>query len=214
VVAGTTLEEMKRRFDRHIVRETRFGGLSINCHAWQFDVWPLDRTWTFVQNHDLNPAFSALPRTTFLNLEAVAVDVWPSRIGRRTIFSGDDQFFRGIVERTLEVNNEENPFPALCVVRSLVMAASIDFAIGPRLAAYIADHGSHMSLDELREVQQKHYGVIRFDPNVLKDWIGHVTTARERDERKSLPLPVARQLTFWDENPLAIHRPVLAGKLR
>ena len=212
VVAGTTLEEMKRKFDAHITRETRFGGLSMKRYTWQFDVWPLDRTWTFVQSDAFNPQFSALPRTTFLNLEAVAVDVWPGDQRKRTIYSGDEQFFSGILNKTLEINNAVNPFPGLCVVRSLVMAADIDFSIGPRLAHYIAHHGDNLVQDELGDIQRHHYGRVRIDPGQLRMWINHVTDSLGRQADRPVLLPIPRQLTLWDEDTVAVRLHVLAGR--
>ncbi len=75
VVAGATIERLRERFEEIVSRETRFGGLQLRRRDWQFDIWPLDRTWAFVR--DAAPAvFSALPSTTFFNLEAIAVEIW------------------------------------------------------------------------------------------------------------------------------------------
>ena len=75
--------------------------------------------------------FSALPSTTPFNLEAIAVDAWPYAARSREVFSGDDQFFEGVLSRTLELNRADNPFSALTVVRALVLAAELGFRIGP-----------------------------------------------------------------------------------
>ncbi len=212
VVAGTTVAQLKERFRDGHARETRFGGLRIEHMKWQFDVWPLNRTWAFVRDNVVNPDFSALPRTTFFNLEAIAVDVWPTTLGcARKIYSGDDQFFDGILSRTLELNREENPFPELCVVRSLVMAANLDFIIGPRLAKYLTAHGRSISKNELNDVQRNHYGAIRYDGDILKKWIAQIAETVSCDGHSAVRLPVPRQLTFWpeEEAPTSLHVHVL-----
>ncbi len=208
VVAGTTVEKLKQRLGRNHMRETRFGGLRFERMQWQFDVWPLNRTWAFVQDEVVNPDFAALPRTTFLNLEAIAVDVWPRTPGcARRIFSGDDQFFEGILSRTLELNREENPYPALCVVRSLLLAAKLDFFIGPRLAEYLSLHGSSVSKNELDDVQRKHYGTIRYDGNTLKRWIAGITDTIHSESRSAIKLPRTRQLRFWPDEAEGLNSP-------
>src|SRR5262245_6440203 len=77
VVQGPPLEILRHLFEKLITRETRFGGLQLRKAEWLFDVWPLDRTWAIVEDKVGLPSFSYLPRTTFLNVEAVAVEVWP-----------------------------------------------------------------------------------------------------------------------------------------
>lgn len=200
VIAKTTIDKLREHFRTELTRETRFGGLSLHNKLWQFDVWPLNRTWAFVQNNEINPSFDALPQTTFLNLEAIAVDVWPSSNGKRKIYSADDQFFNGILTRTLELNQESNPFPGLCVLRSLTMAARLDFSIGPRLAKYIAIHGNDIADHELETVQQKHYGKKRYDGKTLKCWISHITEQHMKNDQQSVRLPIPRQLMFWPEH--------------
>jgi hypothetical protein len=145
VMSGASLEEMRSSFEPYISRQTRFGGLQLKRVNWQFDVWPLKETFALKEQGVQAPTFSDLPYTTFFNVEAVAVEIWPKRGHPRRIFSGDDQFFQGITTRTIELNREENPFPKLCVVRALVMAANLQWKVGPRLLAYLGKHGEAMS---------------------------------------------------------------------
>jgi hypothetical protein len=120
--------------------------------------------------HDtsLHPGFESLPYTTFFNLEAVAIEVWPRQRGTaRRIFSGDDQFFRGILNRELELNRPENPFPSLCVVRSLIMGIRLGYCFGPKLTEYLREHGQRLTAGELEQVQLKHYGtLVETGPNL------------------------------------------------
>jgi len=181
VVDGMPLEVLKNRFRTLISRETRFGGLQLRRNEWQFDIWPLAKTWAFTIDNATKPSFESLPFTTFFNIEAAAVDLF-SRDGMgRKIYSGDDRFFDGILSRTLEINFERNPFPSLCVVRSLVFASSQRFAIGPHLAAFLAEHGPSTTDDELIQVQRKHYGSIRCEAAAMRAWIEHIVRHAHRD---------------------------------
>ncbi len=203
VVAGASLEDLRDRFEHSIRRETRFGGLQLERMSWRFDVWPLDRTWAFRDMSDVVPRFAALPSTAFFNLEAVAVDVWAPPGKKRSIYSGRDQFFEGILDRVLEINREDNPFPALCVVRALVFASSTGFAIGPTLARYLARHVS-ISNEELAEVQQRHYGYVRLPCDLMRGWLNRV--ASHVADRPGMPLafPRHKQLALWPQKEPAM----------
>jgi len=188
VVEGDSIEELRKRFLSLIKRETRFGGLTLKDKSWDIDIWPLELTWAF-RNRSQKPSFEDLPFTTFFNVEAVAVDVWPANGKLRTIYSGDDQFFEGILSKTLEVNHEENPFPALCVVRSLVMASSLDFQIGPKLAHYLVKESCRIEDADLEEAQQRHYGCERLAINTMRDWLQYLIERLRIDEKSPIKLP-------------------------
>jgi hypothetical protein len=205
VVSGASVDQLRERFQQSFRRETRFGGIQLQRMSWQFDIWPLERTWAFQSEPKLSPLFATLPSTTFFNLEAVAIDAWASRGRKRVIYSGDDQFFHGLLDKVLEVNREENPFPTLCVVRALVFASSTGFAIGPRLAAYLAKH-SAVSDHELTEVQCKHYGQVRLSCEVMRRWLDTAVSHIEVNPGAPLSLPKLGQLTLWaDDEPSIIH---------
>lgn len=200
VVNEMTIEGLRERFGSLVSRETRFGGLQLLRAHWHFDIWPLHRTWAFVNDKFEHPTFDDLPRTTFFNLEAIAVEVWPTPGASRVIFSGDDQFFEGVLSRTLELNREENPFPALCVVRSLVMAAGMDLAIGPSLADYLVRYSSEVTDDELRAVQLNHYGMIRVAPETARSWLIYIRNRIAHSSEERFQLPLIRQGTLWPES--------------
>lgn len=203
VVSGSSVEILRSTFKDIISRETRFGGLQLRRDNWQFDVWPLHKTWSFVHEGIVDPEFSLLPETTFFNMEAIAVEVWP-RPGRpRRIFSGDEQFFEGLLSRTLEINQATNPFPSLCVLRSLVMAASLGFRIGPGLANYITEHGRSMTAADFDALQIKHYGCRRHYGESLVSWVEYVSELYLHGETRQIRLP-GEQLQFWEDSEESI----------
>jgi hypothetical protein len=84
------IEALRERFLRLASGESRFGGLRLRRMEWQCDVWPLELTWAFIHDKVRAPDFADLPRTTFFNLEAIAVEVWPRPGQPRIVYSGDD----------------------------------------------------------------------------------------------------------------------------
>jgi hypothetical protein len=197
VVSGVTLDELRRALEPLIVRETRFGGLHLRRMDWSFDVWPLDQTWAFTTDSTLRPSLETLPHTTFLNLEAIAVEASPRAGHARQIFSADDCFFDGIRTRTIELNREENPYPSLCVVRAINLAAVTGFAIGPRLARFLASHGPAISSDELHEIQQSHFGRVFHAASTIGRWLDAIHRHLEGSGNGPIMLPTPRQLALW-----------------
>jgi hypothetical protein len=199
VVAGGNVDHLRDRLHAHLVRENRFGGLQLRREDWQFDVWPIEKTWAIARDHPLFSDFGSLPHTTFFNLEAVAVDLWARPGKGRTIYSGNDQFFEGLLDRTIEINRQENPFPALCIVRSLVLASSTNFHIGPRLALYLAERRNTVTASDLEAVQHQHYGSRRISGLEMRRWLDHVAAVHDQDPVTRVKLPARGQLCFWDD---------------
>jgi len=200
VMNGASLEDMRSSFEPYISRQTRFGGLQLKRVNWQFDVWPLKETFALKERGIESPTFADLPSTTFFNVEAVAVEIWPKRGHPRRIFSGDDQFFRGITNRTIEINREENPFPELCVVRALVMAANLQWKVGPRLLSYLGKHGDTMSPADFEAIQEKHYEKIQWSGSLFEKAMEEVHSAIQRRETDAVELTLPGQLTLWPED--------------
>lgn len=194
VVSGAPLADLEDRFRAVLNRRTRFGGLQLKHGHWQFDVWPVGDTWAFKQDQKTEASFAELPSTTTFNLEAVAVEAWPTNGRSRAIFSGNDQFFEGILSKTLELNREDSPFPGLTVVRGLVIASELRFKIGPRFARYVREAGPSLTEEHIDQVQASHYGYARLNSRTLKALIASVL--REPVE-SALALPAVGQLRLW-----------------
>lgn len=212
VVSGIPLACLEEKFADILARRTRFGGLQLRRGAWQFDLWPVAETWAFKHSDRAGPAsFSGLPSTTPFNLEAIAVEAW-TRGGRpRTLFSGNDQFFEGIINRTIELNRSDSPFPELTVVRAIVMASELRFKIGPRLANYIRDAATAINEDVVERVQACHYGYPRIESRTLNESVRMV--ARQASYGNGCEVPAAGQLRLWPEGAEMSHARLHVGAL-
>lgn len=136
-------------------RFNRFGGCRLRDMEYEIDLWPLARTWAFCALGVGSRDFTDLPRTTFLNVEAMAVRLGASE---RRLGPWDETFFRGFLDQTVEVNLEDNPNPLGCVVRSLVTTHRLGFSMGPKLVSYFHRHTLGRYLEELIDFQMSHYG--------------------------------------------------------
>ena len=198
VVLGAPLSELEKRFNGIIARHTRFGGLKLRNGYWHFDVWPLEETWAF-RKDKVVARFEDLPSTTTFNLEAIAVEVWSKDGKPRALFSGHDQFFHGILSKTLELNRADSPFPELTVVRAVIMASELGFRIGPCLGAYIAEISTTLNEAAIDEIQAHHYGYSRMTGHTLKEIVQVIS--RRSLTQKNIELPRIGQLHLWEAEP-------------
>lgn len=171
VVDEHSLRRIEETFAERIVRRTRFGGLHLRINEIPIDLWSLPQTWAFEQGH-IKTEFEQLPRTTFLNVEAVIARFDPSTQAEPEIF--EYGFFEAMRTRVLEINFEPNPFPELCVIRSLVCAMKLRFSIGPRLARYISRQASSCDDERFEQVQESHYGYSPIGRKMLRSSLEQV----------------------------------------
>jgi hypothetical protein len=198
VFAGTSAEKVEFFFwnNKEGRVRNRFGGLRFNFGGCPFDVWSLEDTWAFRNKRIYQAEISTFPQTTFLNVDAIAFKL--KNDCEDEIFSNG--FFEGISTRTLEINLEENPFPETCVVRSLMMAWMLDFAIGPKLAGYLSRHSKSSSLKELQRIQSLHYGFVAMDGEDLRSCFDAINAQLSRSKTSAVYLP-GRQLKFERSEP-------------
>jgi len=183
--------DLDKLFEDFPHRRTRFGGLRIIDGELTIDIWKLEDTWAF-RHLSCSPSFAALPRTTFLNVEAVTAELCAEHRKRRKIVSSG--FFEAIEQQILEINLEMNPFPALCVVRALSIATELNFALSRQLAVYIVDHS--FPITELLDAQLNHYGCIRYDGERLQSWVKSIAIQLERGDDR---IHLLGQGTLWPE---------------
>jgi hypothetical protein len=177
----------------------RFGGLHLNIERWVFDVWLLEKTWAFTVDSSLHPTADELPKTTFLDAEAVAVTFEQGRVSE--IYSNG--FFECVASRRIDINYEPNPFPSLNAVRAILTAHKLAFAISPRLAKYyletLATYGPHSMID----AQERHYQKVILDTTALCDIERHLQTVTSKvqpADRVYLPAYMhPKQLQLWTE---------------
>lgn len=195
VVSGEAEQEFDKNVSPYIRHKNRFGGLRLELSRWQMDVWRLEKTWAFQTNHGLLPSPENLPRTTFLNVEAIVVSI---EEGGKLGNIYEHNFFHAIRTKTIDINLEDNPYPALATVRALATAVRIRFALSSRLAKYILDTTDRMGIAGLISAQETHYGQVRFRKSELDSLIRYLGARLERfPDRPISFLPLqGEQLSF------------------
>ena len=214
VVSGCSDDALESVFRDLVSRRTRFGGLHLLTHfnygaispsrgQLVFDVWRLENTWG-IRDAGLPPTIESFVRTPFLNIDTAAIELVPRKAHCHVAEYG---FFESILSRTLEINYAPNPFPLVCIVRSLIMAAKLKFSLGHSLARYIANYSEWGSVDDLVEAQISHYGQVRCRRDELQRWLESVRASlRAGVERVEVCTTHERQLELWNDWPSASQR--------
>jgi hypothetical protein len=207
VVEGVSTDELATAFGHWPVKRNRFGGLRVVVDGVHFDVWPLHETWAWKSMGiggagSLYSSFERLPHTTFLTIEAIAIELFPRESGGRRIH--ERGFFESLRSRTIELNRPENPFPDLCVARALVTAARLEFTIGPKLVQFLLGTCETVSPLRIVEAQRKHYRHVFFDEKDLASILAQLRLADIAKPAHSFVVPMHRQLEFEFLRPEAI----------
>ncbi len=158
IIGCIDIENIMEAFDSFPHKRTRMGGITLCLDPWNIDIWPLNETWAIRNNRSrFKPTFQDYTKTTFLNIDAVAVQLYVKPGEKRRIYSSC--FFDGIINHTIEVNLEDNPNPLGCIVKSLVLSKRYHFKIGPRLAHFIVTHMQENKINEVKRIyKEKYYG--------------------------------------------------------
>jgi hypothetical protein len=205
VVLAPSIEALESCFPNNLIqRRTRFGGLHLvkklaSGYEVHFDAWPLSETWAF-RHCGIEAAMPNFPLTPFLNLDAIAVQLF-TKDSAATIY--ERGFFEGLTSRLVDINFEPNPYPDICAVRALIIAARLHFDLSRKLARFISARASLPAFAERwREAQLSHYGHVRCDRFEINQWMKSISSqVHSGAERVHLPVSEARQLELWEDHP-------------
>lgn len=197
VIENSSSEELAEELNPYIKRRNRFGGFQLELRKWHFDVWPLQKTWAFVRDKSLVATPQNLPKTTFLNVEAVAASLGENGEIAEVFEAG---FFEAIRTKTLDINLEDNPYPALAAVRALATAEKLGYSLSPRLGRYILETERKLGSEALVNAQDSHYGYVRFRRVKVQKLVQHVRQKLTRSPAAPIRLHDAttRQLSLWN----------------
>lgn len=174
VVDSAGREEIAQSLRTHIQKENRFGGIKVEIEGVELDIWSLRDTWG-LKLQNLEPTFENLIRTTFFNVESIAVVFTPGR-SKRIV---EDGFFSGISKTELDIVLEKNPYPALCVVRAFEYHERLGLSFSDRLLHYLYEYTSILSEDEIAHAWTKHYGRNGFCKRKYRSTLSKVRTLYE-----------------------------------
>ena len=108
-------------------------------------------------------------------------------------------FFEAIKSKTLDINLEENPFPELAAIRTLITAYKLNYALSRRLARYVIHYTNRTPFEQLVHIQFSHYGFARFDTNIIHNWVSAVRNQVGTQSVVRIPSVKPTQILLWSE---------------
>jgi len=165
ILGDVSRERLETLFPGHVKGETSLGGIKLQVKNWLIDMWPIQDTWAFKGGRVAGKEFSDYPKITFLDIDAIAIQLFSKKRQKRIIYSNG--FFEAIANRTIELNFDENPAPAGCIVRALQIARKFNFAIGPKLAHYMISYIKQIEIEELAGMYRRRYTSARITTEKL-----------------------------------------------
>ncbi len=138
-----------------------FGGYKFGTAKYEIDLWITKETWALKNGYEILLDIcleNHLPNTVFFNITAVIYHYNLQRIFYRkefkTALSGDSI--------TINIINDENPLPELCVVKSLEYFKQ-GFKLGENLKRFILAAIPSLSRQIIQSIQLKHYGELKYE---------------------------------------------------
>jgi hypothetical protein len=199
ILGYVSREQLETLFPGHIKGKTSLGGLKLQVKDWSIDMWPIQDTWAFKEEKVPGKGFSDYPKITFLNIDAIAIQLFSKRRQKREIYS--QGFFEAIAERTIEINFEENPAPAECIVRALRIANKFKFVIGPRLARYMISYTNRMEIEELAEIYQRRYMSADVTVEKLHNCFKSIETQMQASNNRPVKVFAEQNSNFLQQPP-------------
>ena len=195
IVVSELTPELDSYLKPRLRKRTRFGGLEVSVGQWDLDIWDLASTWAFRERIVAPESFEDLPKTTFLDVQAIVVEVNPNP--RRSRRLAENGFFRAVLHRTVDINLEDNPFPGRCVLSALTTAFTLDFALAPRLIRYVLHHGKALDLEQICSYQSSKTGEVPFGRDILSGWLKHLASCHRVDASAGVRLPRPAVTCRW-----------------
>lgn len=173
------VKQFDSKLDHYIkevmVRKTRFGGYKLWVGEREIDIWELKKTWAI--HH--KPKFELmldelLPATSFFNITAIVFSIAENE------FIYKKKFEQGIKSRVLDIVYEPNPFPELCIVKTIEYVQRYGLRVSKGLRKYILRHFGRTN-KKLISIQLSHYGVVKYNEGIIDQFI---ETIKLQDENK------------------------------
>lgn len=151
IVVDASERELAHMMSGYLYEKNKFGGYRVYRKKWLMDVWPLGKTWAFVQKGIENPVFDDLIGTTFFNWDAIVYDV-----NNRKVICGE-KYFDDLKSHYLDINYIQNPNIMGAMTRALRYLVAYDAQLSPRLAIYVRENVQVYGKSTLVEYEVESY---------------------------------------------------------
>jgi len=158
-VIGRSNKKTDRIISKYLVRKTQFGGFKCRINNKDVDIWAIQDTWAikkyrpfYLQNY--------LPLTSFFNITAAVYSLNDNKLYIHDSFK---EFLEDKSHRKLDIVLEDNPFPALCIIKTLELMDKFNIPLSDPLKDYLIHYNKILTELDYQNTQLKHYGNIKYD---------------------------------------------------
>jgi hypothetical protein len=142
-------------------KKNSFGGFKIEINKLLIDIWPIEKTWAFKRNRTLEFFLPMqLPSTSFFNATSIIFSISEKKL------YWNESFIKYISEKKIDILFEENPYPELCIVKTVDYLKD-GCEISSNLKKYI-NQFLDIKLDKIDDIQFKHYGYLKYPKEEIK----------------------------------------------
>jgi hypothetical protein len=168
-----------------------FGGYKIIIDQIIVDVWAIKDTWAIKKMNSLNfDLINLLPSTSFFNSTAIIFSITTKKL------TFHKKFLEYINNDKLDILFEDNPYPALCILKSYqYFKLGINFT--NKLSKYIYNRFK-IYYNQLEDMQLKHYGYLRYSQNELINFANEIDQNLKSEKRTKYNLINSDQLFLFD----------------
>lgn len=157
---------VERILQNYTFRQNSFGGYKVRVGAGDVDLWHIKNTWALTHGQTVIDfeLHTYIPQTAFFNFSSIIYDYKAKK------FHFTVHFQRFLRDRHIDVVYLPNPNQALCVVNTIYYSKKYNLKISPRLWRFIRKIYP-LHIGQYETVQQKHFGVVLYDEENLKNEI-------------------------------------------
>lgn len=128
---------------KYQVKKNSFGGHRIFLNRWKIDLWQLEETWAFRENHIHGSNLDNLVKTTFFTWDAIIY-----KVNTGSVYHIDN-YFELLKSGVIDINFEANKNPLGIATRALQLSLKNSAKLSPRLVKYILHQTEGKSTCEL-----------------------------------------------------------------
>jgi hypothetical protein len=170
IVENCSAKSFKSLFCDLAISTTSFGGLRLQYPRGlarrMIDIWRIEETWAIKRFHK-EPTIDSFLGTPFLNIDAVTAEASHESPNRWHVRGAE--FFRAIIEKTLRINFEPNPYPLVCALRTVSLAMKYQFRLETELARFTLTQLKRSTAQERKMAQFLHYGKVLLSPAIIAE---------------------------------------------
>lgn len=203
----TDLVSLLSKLSTNALRINKFGGIRFNYHNFEFDIWSLNETWAFRENHIACTGESSLLKTTLMSWDAVLFDLRSEKV------LSTENYITDLYCRHLELVLKTNPNPCGSVTKILrtIFTKQVK-TLGPEICQFLQDELPKSCYEALHVYDIRHHKSSSFTQNQFDDLVDLLSKKIDPTKRFSLVIPECESTPGKRSAPGNHQKPKLSSK--